>query len=110
MNDTDTKKELIRIAQELLEGKLHIISGCRIITGLSCDTNDPDDDIYIPFRAVDSETDHLPMGSVRELCEPDYLVRVDKEINRYVALENEDIQKSCIELIKKLTTEISIKA
>ncbi len=106
MNDCETKKEGIRLAKEILDGNLHLISGCRIITGLSCDTNNPEDDIYLPFIAVDSETDHLPMGSVRALCDPDYLVRVDKEINRYIDLESDDIREACVELIKKLSDEL----
>ena len=106
MNSIEAKKEIIRVAKEMLAGAVDLIIGCRVITGLSCNTDDPQDEIYLPFIALDSETDHLPMGSVRELCDPDYLKRVDKEINRYNELAREDIHKACVELVKKLSHEL----
>lgn len=107
MNQIEAKKEIIRIASDVLNNNVNLIEACRTITGLSCDTDNPEDDIYNPFVAVDSETDHFPMGSVRDLCDPEYLARIDKEIERYIELANNDIRKACYELIKKLSNEIS---
>ena len=106
MNEIETKKEIIAIAQEMLSGKIHLISGCRMIRGLRYDTDRSDDEFFFTFRAVDSETDHFPLGKVRELCDEDYLKRVDKEISDYLANAGEDIRRACSNLIQTLSSDL----
>ncbi len=105
MNKIEAKKEIIKISQEMLDSKLNLISGCRIITGLTCNVDSPQDDIYLPFISVDSQTDHYPLGKVRELCDPDYLARIDIDIEDFIAFAGAHIRDSCRELINKLSGE-----
>lgn len=106
MGSVEAKNEIVQIAKEMLNGEIHLILGCRYIRGLRHDTEIPEDDIFMTFRAVDSETDHFPLGKVRELCDPEYLERRDKEITAYLEAAGDDIRKACIELIKKFSNEL----
>ena len=106
MNEKKLKLEVIRIAKEMLNDNLNLILGCRYISGLRLDTDNSNDDIYLVFRAVSSETDHFIFGNVRELCSVDSLKRKDLEQENYLKLERDNIRNACINLIEKLTYQI----
>jgi len=91
--------ELVRVAHEMLEGKMHLIEGVRKICGLRHQIGDPDNPVYMPLRAIDSETDHMPIGKMREGCDAEYLQRVDIEMNSYVNQAKEDILSACREIV-----------
>jgi len=105
MNDSEAKKEILYIAQEMLKGSIDLIIGCRLIKSLRHQTNISDNEIFVPFIGIDSQTDHYPLGKVRELCDPDYLARVDKEISDFLAFTSEYIRDACRDLIKTLTID-----
>jgi len=97
----ETILEAIQIAREMLNGNMHLILGCRILRNLSLKSGLYEDNIFTPFIAVDSETDHFPIGKMRDLCDLDYLKRVDVEINEYLDIERPYIITSCQNLINK---------
>lgn len=108
MSDNKAHAKIIRVAHEMLDGKINLLDGCRIITGLHSRAYKPEDDIFMPFRAVDSETDHWPLGVSRELCDTEYLKRVDSEIELYLELESEYIKTACRNVIKKLSKPLTV--
>ncbi len=101
MDSEQVIREAVRTAHEMINGNMQLITGCRIIRNLIWKTDLSEDDIFLPFIAIDSETDHFPIGKVRELCDLDYLKRIDVEINDYLEHEREYILTSCNELIEK---------
>ncbi len=103
MNNIKTKQEIIYIAQEMLKGNIDLISGCRMIRSLRHKTDIASDEVFVPFIGIDSQTDHYPLGTVRDLCDPDYLARVDIEMAEFLAFAGEHIRDACKELIKKLS-------
>jgi hypothetical protein len=70
------------IAQKVLDGELGVIEGAREIIGLDGIALPVDDQDLMRMVAVDSETDALPLGRVRELWAPEVLERKDEEIRR----------------------------
>src|ERR1700733_1577855 len=102
-SEKSVSQELVKSAKAMLVAKLHLIEGCRRVCKCCEKTDNPDNELFTTFQAIDSETDHFPLGEVKKYCEPDYLKRVDKEIKEYLSAAQEDIHKACELLIKTFT-------
>jgi hypothetical protein len=85
----------------MLSGEIPLLEGARRITVLRFDVGAPDDPIFYTMRGVESETDHLPIGSERAHWDDSALVEKDAEIARYVAAMREEILKSARELLDR---------
>ncbi len=69
----------------MLSGQIGVLSAARQIKSLAFRLHG-DKYVHDKFRifiAIDSETDHLPVGPERRHWAPDALVRKDAEIQRY---------------------------
>jgi len=102
MADID-RKRIIETANEILAGNLDVVSGCRILKSALHDKEffgDPDANCII---GVDSETDDLPMGAVRDLWNSDALAKRDAAREEYVARVRERVFKACRNLIAKVS-------
>jgi hypothetical protein len=53
-------------------------------------------------RGIESETDDLPLGSVRELWDPDALTEKDKEIARCEELWGDQFRGACERILLRL--------
>jgi len=84
----------------MLSGEVNLIAGVRRILSLSAAIGDIGNEVFIPIRAIDSETDHFPLGDVRLNWEPSALSRVDVEMKDYLADAKEDILRSCQEIVQ----------
>ena len=75
------QQRVVEVASAILRGELGVIEGSRLLCALrfrvSTLDHDPD---FLPFVGIDSETDHLPIGEVRQLWASDALVRLAPEI------------------------------
>ncbi len=104
MNNYSTNNKLIVIAEKMLKDQIDLIKGCREILSLSNKTLNPMNEMFIPFRAIDSETDHLPLDEVRPRCSEAYLFKADKEKTDYLDEDTRSILKeSCQKLIRELS-------
>jgi hypothetical protein len=54
---------------------------------------------FFSIRAIDSETDHFPIGAMRENCSENFLKKSDKEIAEYLDKVKPSIISSCKEII-----------
>lgn len=97
------KAHLISTADAMLQGRLQLIEGCRRIWHLSHELGDPDNPVFLPIRAIESETDRFPLGEVRKQYAPEYLREIDKEMQRYLDGAREDILNSCREIIRSFS-------
>lgn len=101
------RAKAINTAAEMISGKLGIIAGARIMSGLRFDTELPDDDKdFLKLVAIDSETDALPVGLEREQWSAEALKEKDIEIRRCEELYRQDAIDACERLILKLTGEV----
>lgn len=78
-----SRGKIAEAATAMLEGKMSFIEGARRICGLrfKAELSNSDPDI-VPFVAIDSETDALPLGDVRQLWAPDALAKLQPEIDK----------------------------
>ena len=71
---SETRAELVRVATAMINCEVGLIEGVRKHCSLSYAVGDPDNEVFLPIHAIDSETDHFPIGEVRSTCAPSYLV------------------------------------
>ncbi len=96
------QKRVVEAASAILRGQLGIIEGSRLLCSLgfrvSLLDHDPD---FLPFIAIDSETDHLPIGDVRHHWATDALANKDQEIQAAEAFHREDAIAGCERLLAR---------
>lgn len=103
VNQDSSRIAAIEAAREVLDGKLSVIEGCRRLNALSCDLVDDwrvDKDFAV-FGAVDSETDCLPVGAVRQHWNSSALVREDEKIEVAEALYRDRVMAACSNLVRR---------
>jgi hypothetical protein len=99
------EQNVAQVAQAILDGRISIIAGARQIRQFcgghaGLDERDPD---LITFVGIDSETDDLPIGDVREYWAPDVLAQKDLEIERCEAMYREPALEAASHLVARFT-------
>jgi hypothetical protein len=94
------RRELISTAAAMLSGDVSLIAEIRRILSLSAAIGDAGNEVFISMRAIDSETDHFPLGDVRLGWESGALDRMDIEMKDYLAAAKEGILRSCQEIVQ----------
>ena len=94
--------EIVRLARRMLHGDLSWVEGGVAIYRLHARAHigqfDPDME---PFLVIDSETDRLPYGKVRELWSPEALARLKPDFERAEAWAAEIAEPHCRRLIQR---------
>ncbi len=93
------KKEIVEIASLMIDGNMDLIEGCRVLTNYGQQFND--DPVFFPLEAIDSESDHFLIKGAREKRDNAYLLRLDKEKEKFLIEVKADIITACKEVIKK---------
>jgi hypothetical protein len=70
---------LIQVLEELQAGRIGVTQGCRTVVALRTVLGEEKNELFTPFVAVDSETDHFQLGEVRNSWSAVALDREDKE-------------------------------
>jgi hypothetical protein len=100
------KEKSIRVCRAVLNNEMGIIEASRILSkrpfsqGLG---SDPD---ILTFIGIDSSTDHLPIGEVRKLWNPEALAQKDLEIAKAENFFRARAREACERLIKKISDSI----
>jgi hypothetical protein len=101
----DTKmKYVVDVLQQILDGKTHPIEACRIVVSLRRSFPDPQDSDLLILVGIESETDDLPVGEVRDRWAPDVLARKDVEMKEYLTRVEETLLNACRNLVRKSET------
>jgi hypothetical protein len=96
------RAEVVRFARALLKGEIGVIEGSRELRSLQFEVSDDDfDPDFMLFVAIDSETDHLPVGSVRANWTTEALKGKDLEIKKAEGFYRNQIAE-IVEACKKL--------
>lgn len=103
MNNTSRlKKDAHQLAESLLKSdneyldkiiKLSVIGNT--IYGQCWDTE------FHVFGVIASDTDHLPINKVRELCSERMLENTDNEIKEVISAYKQDVKRACNEIVVK---------
>lgn len=97
------RQELVELANSMLAGEINLIEGVRRICALRFAVQDPENEAFLPIRAIESETDNFPLGAMRASCSPDYLQRADRDMQKYLADAQDDILQACREIVRKFS-------
>jgi hypothetical protein len=96
------RSEVIQVANEIIDKKIGIIEGVRKLRTLHHEVSEDDfDPDFIVFTAIDSETDHLPVGEVRKYWSSNALEIKDREINDAEECYREQVFNACKILINR---------
>jgi hypothetical protein len=95
--------QVVAAATEMLETRLPLVEGCRTICRLCHELGEQENPIFLPFRAVDSDTDQRPIGVVRAKYSDAYLAQLDKELAVYMQATAPRILEACRRLLTEFT-------
>lgn len=96
----EKRRELVSIASSMLAGGTDLIEGVRQICALRFAVEDPENEVFLAILGIESETDTFPLGSMRASCCPEYLKRMDSEMQSYLAEAQGDILRACREVVR----------
>ena len=102
---TEQEIKALELARSILRGETGILEGCRSFVPFLSDL-DINNSVKDVFRAVDSESDHLPLGAVRIHWSPNSLVEKDKEAEAYAAKVRPMVIEACKLVITQLQEKI----
>ena len=94
-------REILDVARGVLDGTVGIVEAARVLAGISFALGVEDEEPFLSFRGIDSETDHYPLGDVRARWNPNALAREDETRERYEAKIREGVEEHCRVLIAK---------
>ena len=83
------------VAQDVLDGRTTVLEAARALVSLAHTDAIPDVEDRKFIIAIESETDHLPVGGVRKLWASDALKEKDVEIARAEKLYSADFFETC---------------
>ena len=101
--------QIVDIAKGALAGTVSILQAARELAELLSEAGVEDDEgeLVNLFKTIDSETDHLPLGSQRQQWDAVSLKRKDSEIVEYERAFREEVLRACRTLISKYSSGIS---
>ena len=83
----------------MLAGTLGIVEGSRHLASLSHEVESEDESTFDVFRAVDSESDTLPVGEVRQQWNAEALKVKDEERMDYERTMKDVVMQACRKLV-----------
>jgi hypothetical protein len=92
---------LVDALRDFLDDRVGITQGCRNIVDIARAMGEwPDNDLFLPFVAFDSDTDTRPVGPVRARWAPAALQREDAERTEFENLCRAELKKAAQELLE----------
>ena len=100
------RRRVAQVAQDVLAGHLDIFTAAQELSRLRHDVDvGEDDEDFLAFVLIDSETDHLPIAErVRPLWDATALREKDKDIARADAWAREFGIPACVNLVSRFGT------
>ncbi|NDP59182.1 MAG: hypothetical protein GZ090_07485 [Oxalobacteraceae bacterium] len=94
------RHELVNVANAMLVGDMNLIKGIRRICKLRFSVRDPENEVFLAIRGIESETDTYPVGRVRLNYTLEYLRRIDVEMQGYLEQAKGDIFQACQAIVQ----------
>lgn len=99
-----SREAICRAATSLRSGTLPFLEGVRQLAALRFQANASGfDEDFMPFVAVDSETDHLSSQSALSYCSNEWLVKCEAEIEEVIRLRGSAIFAACDKLVQRFS-------
>ena len=93
--------EVRALAQQIIEGEVGIIEGSRRMLAYRTSLHAGDAEEFRIFRGVESESDHLPIGKVRELWSASALREKDVEIKAFEDFYRQQVVEAATKIRQK---------
>jgi hypothetical protein len=99
----DPESEVVRAAQAAVSGTIPLLEACARLARLAHDLvpSWAEDEDFVVFGLVASETDHLPLGEVRKQWSTPALARADAEIASICDFYRSQILAACSNIIAR---------
>jgi hypothetical protein len=94
-------RKVVAAARSILSCEVGVVIGARQLCSLAHQVGVKGDPDFNLFIGIDSESDHLPIGEVRQRWNPDALLAKDAELADYEARVREPAFAACRSLIEK---------
>lgn len=94
-------REVVATARGVLDGSIGIVEGARLLARISFELGADDDEPFVSFQDIDSETDDYPTGDARSRWNTASLAREDAKRARYEAEIREAVEEDCRTLIAR---------
>jgi hypothetical protein len=96
------RRRAAEIAAGMLAGEVPILEGCHTLTSLrwEVEVGERDSD-FVTFAMISSETDALPVGSVRAHWAPEALARLEPDIQSATAWATPQALPACQSLLQR---------
>jgi hypothetical protein len=97
----ESRNRAIQIARNMVEGRIGALEATRaLLPFLHADPSLAIPEDLTTLKGIDSETDDLPVGRIREEWHPDRLHEKDKEIARCEKLYGQQVRSICERLLQ----------
>lgn len=98
------RKRAIEIARGMIDGSIQYLEGAIELSALRFEVGLPEDDKdFLAFTGVSSETDHLPIGSVRQYWSQEALERHEPEIQQSIKWAKEVSLSECKSIVARFS-------
>ena len=97
--------KIVVVARGIISGELGLIAGSRQLWRLGSEIGADRDPDFTFFCAVDSESDHLPIGEVRQRWSSDALREKDSEIAKIESFYRERALEICRRLVQRYESD-----
>jgi hypothetical protein len=100
------RHEVVEKASSLIKRSIDFLAGVRDLKNLKYEVSDDDfDPDFMLFVAIDTETDHIPVGKLRDSCSVSWLEKCDNEIEKVKEFYHKQLVKACEKLISRFTVD-----
>jgi hypothetical protein len=100
------RRRILETAQAMLAGTCSYIEGARQIVAAWRNSKLDESDVdFVPFIAIDSETEALPFGEARSYWQAAALEALQPEISRSEVWAKKVGEKYCRNLVKRLSED-----
>ena len=97
------RKRIAAIAGDMLSGQKPFLEGARELSSLRHEAAvDEDDEDFLVFVAIDSDTDSLPIGDQRKHWSHESLLKLQPEIDEAIAWAKAVGSDACASLLKRV--------
>jgi hypothetical protein len=98
------RDQVVQTATAMQNGEISYLVGARKIDALRHDASVKDDDEdFLVFVAIASETDDFPLGTVRQHWDKDALDRLQPEIRAAEIWAKEQAEPICVRLVQRFS-------
>lgn len=88
------------LAKQIIGGSLDLVAGCRALRGVLPGITPDTPDFVVVIAGFESNTDHYPIGRLRDKFHADELERLDHELQEYIDGARASVLDACKQIIE----------